>query len=159
LKLVNRTIVNARTERNPIDNTISVFVEINEEGENVSFPLTQCSDGTVKWIALLTKVITDNQGFSIEEPENFLHPRVQREFLQVVRTESGNVGSSPYTLITTHSESLLNVANPDEVILVWMEDGKTVAKRVSNSDTLRNEINRTGFGLGHFYTTGALESA
>lgn len=113
----------------------------------------------MKWIALLTKVITSEQGFSIEEPENFLHPTVQKEFINLVRTESKQNDNLPYTLITTHSESLLNEASPDEVILVWMQSGKTIAKRVSNSDELSSEINRTGFGLGYYYTSGALEGA
>lgn len=159
LSLVSPSISGLRTEKNPIDNTISVFIDIEEREGQVAFPLAQCSDGTVKWIALLTKVVTDNSGFSIEEPENFLHPSVQQEFLSVVRTETDHDGVSPYTLVTTHSETLLNRASPDEVLLVWMDEGKTQARRVANSESLAVAINETGFGLGHFYTTGALESA
>ncbi len=157
IQLISPSISRIFTQKNPIDNTISVFINISEENGDVSFPLAQCSDGTVKWIALLTKVITANAGFSIEEPENFLHPTVQKEFLNVVRTESTNNAYAPYTLMTTHSESLLNEAIPSEVILVWMKDGHTVAQRVSNADQLVKEINRTGFGLGYYYTSGALE--
>jgi hypothetical protein len=58
--------------------------------------------------------------------------------------------------MTTHSESLLNEASPEEVILVWMDAGFTNARRVANSEELVDEINRTGFGLGYYYTTGAL---
>jgi predicted ATPase len=159
LSLVSPSIMGLRTEKNPIDNTISVFIDIEERDCEVAFPLAQCSDGTVKWIALLTKVVTDNSGFSIEEPENFLHPLVQQEFLSVVRTEADHEGVSPYTLVTTHSETLLNRASPEEVLLVWMEEGKTQARRVANTESLIKAINETGFGLGHFYTTGALESA
>jgi predicted ATPase len=159
VRLVSPSVQSMNTERNPIDNTISAYVTILDEDGEVSFPLAQCSDGTVKWIALLTKVITANSGFSIEEPENFLHPAVQREFVNVVRTEAENNRHAPYTLITTHSESLINEALPSEVILVWMDGGKTVARRVSNSENIINEINRTGFGLGYYYAAGALEGA
>lgn len=157
VELISPSVCGLTTQKNPIDNTISVFVNILEPEGEVSFPLAQCSDGTVKWIALLTRVITASSGFSIEEPENFLHPAVQKEFLNVVRTESTSNTHSPYTLITTHSESLLNEADPSEVILVWMESGRTVAQRVSNTTQLVSEINRTGFGLGYYYASGALE--
>ncbi len=154
--LVSPAIKSISTAKNVIDNTISVFVSISEGNEEVLFPLAQCSDGTVKWIAILTKVITANTGYSLEEPENFLHPHVQKEFVNVVRTETSRQGA-PHTLITTHSESILNEAKAEEVILVWMEHGKTVAKRVSNASELTSEINRTGFGLGYYYAAGALE--
>jgi predicted ATPase len=158
IQLINDSITDISTESNPIDNTISVFVGIRDKEGEVRFPLVQCSDGTVKWIALLTKIIADESGFSIEEPENFLHPLVQKEFLKVVRSESSQ-SKTLHTLLTTHSESLLDGAKPDEIILVWMEDGKTITKRVSNSEAVLDEINRTGFGLGYYYTSGALEGA
>ncbi|MFL0671844.1 MAG: AAA family ATPase [Erythrobacter sp.] len=160
VKLISPSVDTISAEKNPFDNTISVLVGIGStDGAAIKFPLAQCSDGTVKWIALLTKVITSDQGFSIEEPENFLHPNVQKEFINLVRTESRHNDNLPYTLITTHSESLLNEADPSEVILVWMDDGRTIVKRVSNASQLSDEINRTGFGLGYYYTSGALEGA
>jgi predicted ATPase len=157
--LISPSVCGLKTEKNHIDNTISVFVIISEEQGDVAFPLAQCSDGTVKWIALLTKIVTASAGFSIEEPENFLHPAVQKEFLNIVRTEFKSNSHSPFTMVTTHSESLLNEASPSEVILVWMNSGKTVAQRVSNAEELVDEINRTGFGLGYYFASGALEGA
>jgi len=159
VRLISPSVIGLETQKNPIDNTISVFVIISEGKEEIRFPLAQCSDGTVKWIALVTKIITADAGFSIEEPENFLHPAIQREFLNIVRKESRVNSHSPFTMVTTHSESLLNEALPAEVVLVWMENGKTVAKRVSNVADIETEINRTGFGLGYYYTSGALEGA
>lgn len=155
--LISSSVKGIKTEKNHIDNTISVFVIITEDQGDVAFPLAQCSDGTVKWIALLTKIVTANSGFSIEEPENFLHPAVQKEFLNIVRTESKANAHSPFTMVTTHSESLLNEASPSEIILVWMDAGKTVAQRVTNATQLVDEINRTGFGLGHYFASGALD--
>jgi predicted ATPase len=159
IRLVNDSVVAVATRKNAFDNKISVVVEIASPDGNTEFPLSYCSDGMVKWIALITKLLVTPSGFSIEEPENFLHPNIQKEFLRIVRTEAESVNRSRFTLMTTHSESLLNEASPKEVILVWMDSGITNAKRVSNSDELLEEINRTGFGLGYYYTTGALTDA
>jgi predicted ATPase len=155
VSLVSDSIKNIYTERNPIDNKISVFLTIGERDEDVSFPLAHCSDGTVKWIALITTLLTSRGGFAIEEPENFLHPNIQKEFVNIVRDETKDDVSS-FTMVSTHSESLLNEASPDELILVWMEEGVTVARRVENAEDLVAEINRTGFGLGYYYTSGGV---
>jgi len=154
VSLASDAIQGIFSKKNPLDNKISIYVTIREKGDGVPFPISHCSDGTVKWIALISTLLTSASGFSIEEPENFLHPNIQKEFLNIVRTESAR-GSS-FTILTTHSESLLNEASPDEIILVWMEEGKTIAKRVSNADDLVREINETGFGLGYYYAAGSV---
>ena len=156
IKLVNDSVVSIDTRKNAFDNKISVIVKISGLDGDTEFPLTYCSDGMVKWISLITKLLVTPSGFSIEEPENFLHPNIQKEFLRIVRNEAETINRSRFTLMTTHSESLLNEASPNEVILVWMDAGVTNAKRVANSVELVEEINNTGFGLGYYYTTGAL---
>ena len=158
INLISESVQGISAKKNQIDNTISVFVHIDDGGFGVDFPLAHCSDGTVKWIALITTLLTSDSGFSIEEPENFLHPNIQREFLNVVRTERSKSPKRAFTLLTTHSESLLNEASPDELILVWMADGNTKAERIANSSDIVAEINRTGFGLGHYYSAGSLQS-
>jgi predicted ATPase len=156
VSLASDAIAGVDTQKNPFDNKISIFVEINSGSKNVSFPLAHCSDGTVKWIALISTLLTNRSGFAIEEPENFLHPNIQKEFLNVVRSEA-SVSPTAFTLLTTHSESLLDEASPDELMLVWMENGKTIAKRIGNASDLKAEINATGFGLGHYYITEAFD--
>jgi ABC-type cobalamin/Fe3+-siderophores transport system ATPase subunit len=156
VRLVNDSVIGIATRKNAFDNKISVVVKISGAEGETEFPLSYCSDGMVKWISLITKLIVTPSGFSIEEPENFLHPNIQKEFLKIVRNEAEAGNRSRFTLMTTHSESLLNEASPEEVILVWMDAGFTNARRVANSEELVDEINRTGFGLGYYYTTGAL---
>lgn len=43
------------------------------------------------------------------------------------------------------------------MILVHMEHGRTIAKRPSNSEDIRAEIQNTGFGAGYYYVAGAIE--
>ena len=112
------------------------------------------SDGTIKWITLITIIFTCQNIFSIEEPENFLHPWMQAEIVKMMRN---SIGKESFILITTHSESLLNSAKPEEMIVVSMTNGKTYAKRIKNIEALKREISNTGFGAGYFYFSDSIE--
>ena len=59
--------------------------------------------------------------------------------------------------MTTHSETILNSVDPSDMILVHMEDGRTIAKRPTNAEDIRSEIRNTGFGAGYYYIAGAIE--
>jgi predicted ATPase len=115
------------------------------------------SDGTIKWAALITAILTYPSIFAIEEPENFLHPLMLIEILSLMRTTTADKFS--FVIMTTHSETLLNAANPNEVIVVSMENGVTRGRRPSNPEYLAREISETGFGLGHYYLAGDLSDA
>lgn len=116
------------------------------------------SDGTIKWLALITAILTSKTIFSIEEPENFLHPWMQAEIANIMREHIENKESESFVLMTTHSESLLNHAEPNEILLVDFENGKTTAKRLTNILLVKDEISKSGFGLGHFYFSNALQN-
>ena len=156
VKLANESIADINVVNDPFSNNLTVKITITEEaGEKAVLPLAQMSDGTIKWMALITAILTYRNIFSIEEPENFLHPWMQAEILNIMRT---NTDEKSFILMTTHSESLLNAARPEEIIVVSMKEGKTYARRVENIDILNNEISKTGFGFGHFYFSVAIET-
>lgn len=64
-----------------------------------------------------------------------------------------------FVIMTTHSESLLNAANPEELLVVSMREGVTHCRRIGNGRRLRREIQETGFGLGNYYLAGDLADA
>lgn len=148
------TSLGASSDRETGKVTLEFTIESHAE-HSIRLPIGAASDGTVKWITLLTALNTANF-FSIEEPENFLHPWMQRELIRLVREHADARGEFS-ALISTHSESLLDRVKPDELLVVEYRDGKTVASRPKNSAQLVSEINRTGFGLGHFYVAGAVD--
>lgn len=155
VKLANDSITNIDVDNEPINNNLNVKISIKEEGQRkATLSLSQMSDGTIKWITLITAIFTSRNIFSIEEPENFLHPWMQSEIVKIMRR---SIGKDSFILMTTHSETLLNSAKPEEIIIVSMYDGKTHAKRVKNIRALKKEISNTGFGPGHFYLMGSLE--
>lgn len=155
-KLLSRSVGTVNAVNNPFDNKVVVQFSVGPEGRRVDFPLESASDGTVKWLAFVVALLTQSAGFSIEEPENFLHPDVQRNAIELIRTETEGA-ENLYVLMTTHSETLLNAARPEELIIVSMEDGVTAAKRVDDPSAIDDEIRNTGFGLGYYYISGALD--
>jgi predicted ATPase len=156
LKLANKTIENLDVENDPFDNKLVVKIFIETGDYNAVLPLSAMSDGTIKWLALITAILTSKTLFSIEEPENFLHPWMQAEIAEIMRNHLEEKKEPSFILMTTHSESLLNHSEPNEVILVDLVEGKTIAKRILNLGLVKEEIANSGFGLGHFYFSDAL---
>jgi predicted ATPase len=116
------------------------------------------SDGTIKWLSLITAILTSRTIFSIEEPENFLHPWMQAEIAQIMRDHISEKKAESFVLMTTHSESLLNSSQPEEIIIVDLKEGRTIAKRIENLQLIRDEISNSGFGLGHFYFSNSIQN-
>lgn len=153
--LVNPNLADIDVTSDPYENKLKVSVVVRTGDNQVRMPLNLLSDGTIKWLALITALNTSTSYFSIEEPENYIHPKMQQEFANIVR-ETCEEKPSMFALITTHSETLLNSVKPHEITIVTMENGRTVTKNISDPILIAQEINRTGFGLGYYYVTDAL---
>lgn len=154
LHLANEAIDKIKVLNDPFDNRIRVRITIGEGKENAVLPLSAMSDGTIKWLSLLTIILTNKSTFSIEEPENYLHPLMQSEIIKLMRSR---IKKNRFALLSTHSETILNNAFPEEIIVVYFRDGSTYATRPKNINALNKEIKDTGFGLGYYYVAGGLE--
>ncbi|MDD5035898.1 MAG: AAA family ATPase [Methylococcaceae bacterium] len=110
------------------------------------------SDGTMKMLAYLT-VLYDPEPphfIGIEEPENFLHPRLLPELAEECRAAS----ERSQLLITTHSPFLLNAMQAEEVRILYRdEQGFTQAVRASDIQGIPEFI-RAGASLGHLWMEG-----
>lgn len=156
LKIANTSISDLTIEKDNFNSKLVPKVYI-KSGDNTSIlPLAFLSDGTLKWLTLVTAVLTSDNIFCIEEPENYLHPWMQAEMCTLMREHLEAKKEAAFILMTTHSETLLNAARPEEVIVVDMKHGATRAQRVENPDLLREIISDSGFGLGHLYLTNSL---
>jgi predicted ATPase len=155
--LVNPNISNIDVRSDAYENKLKVFAEVRTNDGQINMPLNFLSDGTIKWLALVTAITTSKSYFAIEEPENYIHPKMQQEFANIVRAACEE-DNERFALITTHSETLLNAVLPHEMVIVSMEDGRTVAKSLFDPKLISKEISRTGFGLGYYYITEALDA-
>jgi predicted ATPase len=112
------------------------------------------SDGTLKLLAYLT-VLHDPQPpqfVGIEEPENFLHPRLLPELAEQCRAAT----ERSQLLVTTHSPFFIDALKPEEVRALYRdEQGYTQAIRVSDIQGVP-EFVQAGASLGHLWLEGHL---
>lgn len=158
VKLANPSIKDLDVVNNPFDNQLLVKLHVRTEEEDIILPLSSMSDGTIKWICLITAIFTTRNIFSIEEPENFLHPWMQSEFIKLIKNQFEYKSHKSFILMSTHSETIINNIEPSDLVLVSMQNGITHAKKIQDLSTIKSEINETGFGLGYYYYTGVLSN-
>ncbi len=110
------------------------------------------SDRTIKMLAYLL-VLQDPappRFIGIEEPENFLHPRLLPELAEECRSAS----AQSQLLVTTHSPFFLDELRPEEVrVLNRDEAGHTQAIRASEVTGVREFLD-TGAKLGNLWMEG-----
>lgn len=158
LSLVNPSIIDVTVTLDSVDGYIKVIFHIDSVEGRIQVPLQRMSDGTVKWLALVTAIRTNRSMFAVEEPENYLHPYMQREIIEIIRSAFPVGRSRAFALISTHSETLLNAVRPEELVVVSMENGRTLAERPQDVENINKVISETGFGLGTIYVGGGLEN-
>ena len=110
------------------------------------------SDGTLKMLAYLVLLNAPQppRFIGIEEPENFLHPRLLPGLCEEFRAASERA----QLLITTHSPDFLNSVRQDEVRVLYRDDaGYTQATRCSEIQGVP-EFMDAGASMGHLWLEG-----
>ena len=111
------------------------------------------SDGTLKMLAYLAVLYdpTPPRFIGIEEPENFLHPRLLPELGEECRAAAQRT----QLLVTTHSPFFVNVCRANEVRVLYRdEQGYTQAVRAADIEGI-DELMKAGASLGHLWMEGA----
>jgi predicted ATPase len=118
-----------------------------------SFNSNSLSDGTIKLLALLVGIVRQKEKTTIiEEPENYLHPYANRLLIGYLRDTYDN----GVCILTTHSETILNLVQPEELIICELDGSFTTCKRLDNVKEIREVISASGFGCGYHYIAGNL---
>lgn len=110
------------------------------------------SDGTLKMLAYLVVLFDPNspQFIGIEEPENFLHPRL----LYGLAEECRRASEHSQLFVTTHSPYFLNGVRPAEVRVLYRDEhGFTHAERASDLPGI-SAFMAEGASLGHLWSEG-----
>lgn len=113
------------------------------------------SDGTLKMLAyLLVLHDPDPPPFiGIEEPENFLHPRLLLELADECRTAT----ERSQLFVTTHSPFFLNAMKAEEVRVLYRDErGYTQARRASDMPGIAAFMD-AGATLGHLWMEGRFD--
>lgn len=112
------------------------------------------SDGTLKMLSYLVVLMDPEppQFVGIEEPENFLHPRLLPELAEECRAAS----ERSQLLVTTHSPFFLNGMRPEEVRVIYRdENGYSQVQRAVDIQGIP-EFVQAGASMGHLWMEGHL---
>jgi predicted ATPase len=110
------------------------------------------SDGTLKMLAYMLVLHDPNapQFIGIEEPENFLHPRL----LYGLAEECRKASEHSQLFVTTHSPFFLNAVRSEEVRVLYRdEDGFAHVERASDLHGI-HEFVEEGATLGQLWSEG-----
>lgn len=110
------------------------------------------SDGTLKMLAYLTVLYDPDPPrlIGIEEPENYLHPRLLPELAE----ECQQASERTQLIVTTHSPFFINPLRPEEVrVLYRAADGYTRVRRVCDMQGIQAFIDQ-GASLGELWMEG-----
>jgi predicted ATPase len=110
------------------------------------------SDGTLKMLAYLVLLYDPEPPpfIGIEEPENFLHPRLLYGLAEECRAAS----ERGQLLITTHSPFFINALRPEEVRVLYRDEKGFTQARVASEIPGIPEFMQEGAQLGHLWLEG-----
>src|SRR5262249_12384255 len=82
-------------------------------------------------IRMVVSLLFDRRALMlIEEPEDSIHPGLLRKLIDVFRTYSDQT----QVLFATHSPEVLDMLEPEEVLLVTAPEGRTSVRRLTNEE-------------------------
>lgn len=112
------------------------------------------SDGTMKMLAYLVVLLDPDppRFIGIEEPENFLHPRLLGELADECR----EAAARSQLLVTTHSPFFVNGARPEEIRILYRDkDGYSQVVRASELQGVSGFV-KAGALMGDLWLEGHL---
>ncbi len=130
-----------------------VQTRLEEKHLNATIPLIRVSDGTLRWLTLLSVLLNPDPPslVCIEEPELGLHPDMIHELGSLLIDASKRM----QLIITTHSDRLIDELThiPEAIIVCEKEDGASRFRRL-NKTQLSSWLKE--YSLGQLWTKGQL---
>jgi predicted ATP-binding protein involved in virulence len=103
------------------------FIQEDNSGRHSFNVLSEGEQQTIIIRGLIELVNNENTLFLFDEPDTYLHPSWQRNFIEGINDLSKNTEyNNSQFLITTHSPQLLSNADPANCDVQIMEDGEIV---------------------------------
>jgi hypothetical protein len=115
-------------------------------------PAAQVSDGVLLVLAYLAILHSPEppRMLLVEEPENGIHPQRLHDVLGILRKLTVRQQHTQ-VILTTHSPYVVDLFQPDEVTLCWMQsDGSVGTRRLSDSPLVNEKADV--FTLGEIWT-------
>lgn len=115
-------------------------LRFKEEGLSRPWSSAEISDGTLQTLALLCALFDPRSPVVVlEEPENSVHPWIIREFVAACRQTTGK-----QVLLTSHSPTLVNELEPQEVVVVSRQRGATKVRPLPDLEPMSRSLWESG---------------
>ena len=139
-------IVTALTEQG------ETYTNIGEKHLNIRIPSWAMSDGTLRLLAHLAVIFSPQCPSLVcfEEPENFVHPHI----LELLVNAFKKASEKTQILLTTHSPYFLNYLEPESLVTVEKQEGRTSLSKAKNMKGIKEALRK--LGLGEMWYTGSL---
>ena len=118
----------------------NINVKITLGGGNPA-TLDYFSDGQLQsvYIYAITEIFKDKECITLlDEPDSFLHPEWQFDFLKQVFEISEEAAKTNHIVMSSHSASTITSAGENAINLFDVEGGKTVVSKVSKSEVIKS---------------------
>lgn len=138
MELIVPGLENVSTEEQKLDG--STALTFKEQGTKARFPAHLISDGTIYTLCMMTAILSraKQPGVTIiEEPERGIHPKAIGELVQLMRE---NASTEHPIIITTHSESVVRNLEPEELLLISKQEGKTQLQHAADAGVDKKQI-------------------
>ncbi len=124
-----------------------------EENDNRLIPITRLSDGTLRYLCLLSILLHPDPPplVVIEEPELGIHP----DLLPTLSDLLVKASDRTQLIVTTHSDVLVDALNdnPQSIVICEKNNGQTEMRRLDGEETAKW---LEEYRLGHLWTSGEL---
>ncbi len=124
-----------------------------EEENGITIPASRLSDGTLRWLSLLSILLHPDPPpmVCIEEPELGLHPDMIKPLAELLR----NGAERMQLVVTTHSDSLVDEFSetPESIIICEKHEGATSLRHLESQE-LSDWLDR--YRLGQLWRTGEI---
>jgi predicted ATPase len=139
-----------------------IAVGANETHFDKPISLARMSDGELAFLGLISIILEPEEMspplLCIEEPENYLHPRLIEIFVELLNQRATET-RAPQILATTHSPLLIDKITIDDLIVVDKVNGATRFTRPSAKKHLHELLSRKEVSLGDLWYSGALSGS
>lgn len=132
-------------------NPDKILIEWMEKNSESYFNANAFSDGTLRFICLATLLQQPELPplVIIDEPELGLHPYAISLLASMLKSAS----TKSQIIVSTQSVTLVNQFEPQDIVVVELDDGKTILKNLEMKD-IKSWLNE--FGLGDLWEKNIL---
>ena len=137
----------------------TTFLTTREKHLQSPLTILDASAGQLKFIALVSLIYSPFAVplIMLEEPENHLHPRLLELLVDIANQRAAETkGQVAQSIITTHSPYLVDLLEPEDIVLVSKRDGATEVHRPTSGDELRRLMRESESTLGRLWFSGSL---